>query len=309
MQCMDLKTGQNLPHGAGVPCVAALGNFDGVHLGHRAILHATTTLAKQHSLVPAVFTFATHPKQAPLLCTNEERLEHMRACGIRFVYLYDFPSLQHNSPQTFVRDILIKEMQTQIAVSGENFHFGENGDGTTETLQQAMQTAGKETYVVPMVYAYGDTVSSTRIRALLARGEIQTANHLLGYPYTLSGNIIHGLRNGHKMQIPTINFQSPNKLLPARGVYVSNVYIEQHVTRGVTNVGIRPTIRDGQEKPNVETHLLDIPPQTDLYGKKADVVLLQYLRPEQTFDNLELLKQQINRDICAAREYREETER
>ena len=160
MQCMDLKTGQNLPHGAGVPCVAALGNFDGVHLGHRAILHATTTLAKQHSLVPAVFTFATHPKQAPLLCTNEERLEHMRACGIRFVYLYNFPSLQHNSPQTFVRDILIKEMQTQIAVSGENFHFGENGDGTTETLQQAMQTAGKETYVVPMVYAYGDTVSS-----------------------------------------------------------------------------------------------------------------------------------------------------
>ena len=79
------------------------------------------TLAKQHSLVPAVFTFATHPKQAPLLCTNEERLEHMRTCGIRFVYLYDFPSLQHNSPQTFVRDILIKEMQTQIAVSGETF--------------------------------------------------------------------------------------------------------------------------------------------------------------------------------------------
>ncbi len=289
------------------PTAVALGKFDGVHNGHRALLRATVQTAAQNGLVPAVFTFTAHPAALPMLSDVEEQLAIFRACGIQYVFQYDFQTVQRMTPGEFVQEILCETLHAVYALCGENFHFGVGASGDADDLRREMELCGGSGSVIPSV-KYGDSVvCSTLIRSLLTRGDIITANRLLGQPYSFSGAVVHGNRIGHQIQIPTINLQpGADKLIPLNGVYISKTALNGSIYPSITNIGVRPTVASQSSGVVVETHLILDRPFTDEYGTQARVQLLKHLRTERKFSDLAQLQHQINTDITAAKKWFEE---
>ena len=286
--------------------ILCLGNFDGVHFAHRTLLREAKRLqAEKMPLAKcgvlcferpsADFLSSTPPKH---LTTLKQKLKYFADEGMDFAVVVDFEALQALSPEEFVKDVLINECACKAAVCGYNYRFGKCGAGTPETLKKLL--APQPVIAISPVYLQGDTVSSTRIRALLEKGKIKEANALLTTPFSITAPVEHGKALGRRLGTPTFNQTFPDEMLiPARGVYLTRCSFDGASYFGVTNIGIRPTV-DADATLNAETHLLDF--EGDLYQKEIPVEFLDFIRPEQQFASIEALQKQIQEDIKAARE-------
>ena len=279
------------------PLALALGGFDGIHIGHVQVLRAVQT---DPALTPAVFTFrdlipaVKHTRQ--LTSARQQRAE-LAALGIAWLYLADFASLHDLTPEAFVRDILHRRLHARRVSCGFNYRFGCRGAGDSEALTRLCAACGIETVVAPPVLLDGAPVSSTRIRAAVADGAMESAARMLGRPYEIDFPVVHGRALGRTIGLPTINQPFPESfVLPKFGVYAAAVTIDGRRYHAVTNIGVKPTV--GADGPLAETCIAGY--SGDLYGKCVPVQLLQFLRPEQKFDSIELLRQQITRDAAAA---------
>jgi riboflavin kinase/FMN adenylyltransferase len=289
--------------------VIALGFFDGVHLGHGALLRQVAQRARQLGAVPAAVTFAAHPeavilgRSAPLLTTPEQRAELMRRLyGIQDVIVAPFDdALMHMPWRDFVTDFLLERCGAVHLVAGHDFHFGYKGEGNPERLKQLCTPLGVDCDIIPPVALDGITVSSTYIRTLVAQGEMERAADFLGHPYTLTDQVRHGKKLGSRLGFPTVNLRlPPDSVTPAFGVYATQVWVDGEGFSAVTNVGVRPTLNDG-DAVTVEAFLLDF--QGSLYGKTVRLDFFRHLRPERKFETLDALRAQVMADADSVGRY------
>ncbi len=289
--------------------VVALGFFDGVHLGHGALLKRAVERAGELGAVPAACTFDPHPAalvshaDLPLLTTPEDRTLLMRELyGIREVRVAPFDEQMMTMPWTdFVSGFLVRELNACYLVAGSDYRFGYKGEGTADKLQTLCRDLGLGCDIIDEVRLDGARVSSTRIRKLVEAGELDAACRLLGHPYLLQGTVAHGKGLGSRLGFPTANLSvDPRRLLPAYGVYAGQMGLGEERFPCAVNIGVRPTVHDGAGV-SVEAFLLDF--DGDLYGKTARLELYHRLRGEQTFDSLEALGCQVQADARAVGAY------
>ena len=290
--------------------VIALGFFDGVHLGHAALLRRTVEAAAQRGVTPAVFTFDRPPKEVvtgvpcPLINSAEDRRELVRRLyGIQEVIMVPFDREMMTTPwDKFVTDILVGRYHAVHLVAGHDHHFGHKNQGSPELLLEKCAELGLGCDIIPKVEVGGITVSSTYIRRLVELGQIERANRFLGHPHTLTGSVRHGRGIGSSRLYPTANLIiPPHVLVPSHGVYVTRATLPEGASyAAVTNVGTRPTVNNGTDI-TVEACLLDF--EGDLYGKTLRLEFFEHLRDEVRFDSLDALKAQIAADAEATRQY------
>jgi riboflavin kinase/FMN adenylyltransferase len=279
--------------------VVTIGNFDGVHLAHRRLLHRVVESARSKGAVPVAITFNPHPIKllaplhAPKLLTPfPSKVQLIEATGIEILVVLAFTKeLAHLSPLEFVRRIL-GSLGTVCVLVGPNFRFGYRQSGDTQVLQALARQEGFRVEVVPMVEVRGEGVSSTRIRELLAEGRVQTAGRLLGRPFSVHGEIVAGLGVGRKHTVPTLNLAPFEEQLPKIGVYVTRTRLGGALHDSVTNVGHKPTF--GDHRLTVETFLLDFSGEID--QNDMEIEFLYRLRDEMKFQNPAILKVQIQED-------------
>jgi riboflavin kinase/FMN adenylyltransferase len=292
------------------PTVLTLGVFDGLHLGHQAIMHTVVERAASMGVAPTVVTFdphpraVLHPEEVPgLLQTFEQRLEGMRFLGIEQVVVLEFTrELAAVPAEEFVARFLLDDLAARAIYLGKGFAFGRGRGGNIALLRELSARHGFEAAEVPEVCLRGKRISSTAVRRALASGRMGLARRLLGRPYGVEGSVIEGRHlGGPALSFPTANIQPHNRVLPAEGVYVTATLFEGEWHRGVTNVGRRPTVSGGDPHVTVETHLLDFDRQ--IYGEKIRVRFLHRLRGERKFPSLDDLRAQIARDVARARRY------
>lgn len=287
----------------------ALGFFDGVHLGHAALLNKTKERAAQEGASPSVLSFDVHPdnlvfgKEVPLINSPIGREEIIRReFGIDNVVFIHFNQHVMRMPWKEFIDAIIEELRICWIVVGHDFCFGYRGEGTAERLRDYCAQRGIGCDIIPPVTLDGRVISSTYIRTLIAAGDMEQANRYLGHPHMLADTVHSGYHLGAKMGAPTINMYFPEGVIvPRHGVYAAKVFLEDGSGYvAVTNVGVRPTVSDNN-RVNVESHLLDY--SGNLYGRQARVEFYSFLREEKKFDGFEELSAQIKRDAEAARGY------
>ena len=289
--------------------VIALGFFDGVHLGHGALLRRAAEEAKKRGCESAVFTFDRPPKEVitgipcPLINSPEDRAELVkRLYGIDEMIMVPFDDEMRTTPwDRFVTDILVGRYGAVHLVAGHDHHFGHRNQGSPELLREKCTELGLGCDIIPAVTIDGVTVSSTHIRGLLEEGDVETARAFLGHPHVLTQTVSHGRQLGRTIGIPTANLVAPpHVLLPRRGVYAAKITLpDGRAFGGVTNVGVRPTVNNGQDV-TVEPWILDF--DGDLYGQAIRVEFFRRLRDERKFESLDALKSQIETDAGKTRE-------
>jgi len=286
--------------------VIALGFFDGVHIGHGALLRRVSEVAKELAAIPAALTFDRLPKHGAdtlLLGTEADRRYLMERCyGIEEVDVLTFDRRMMEMPwQQFVTDVLARQFSAVHVVAGHDFRFGYKGEGNPEKLKTLCGELGIGCDIIGRVELDGVTVSSTYIRTLIQQGEMEEACRFLGHPHMLSGEVVHGKALGRTIGIPTANLIPPaNLLMPAFGVYATRVVTEEGSYPAVTNVGNRPTVDDGNAV-TIEPWILDF--EGDLYGKTIRVEFYKKLRGERKFASLEELQAEIFRNADQTRAY------
>ena len=284
---------------------AALGIFDGVHLGHRSVLGAAVERARELGVKPAVFTFrtstVTSKGRVDAILTDEDKLAHFEELGADNVCCADFAELKELTPEQFVRDILAGRMHTVCVVCGENFHFGRGGTADVNRLRELCAEQGIEVRVVPPLKIGGERVSTTRIRELIRSGGIAVANALLGYRFTLKLEVVHGAELARTWDFPTINQEIPARLLKPRfGVYCVKVRIDGGEYAGVCNVGIKPTV-GRYSAPLAETFIIGY--NGNAYGQTAEVEFCEFVRPEMKFESFDDLRAEITRNTEFTKKY------
>ena len=289
--------------------VIALGFFDGVHMGHGALLRRVAEVAARLEAVSAAVTFDYHPKTlvgskcVSLINTPEDREWLMKSVyGINDVIVLPFDRAMMELPwDRFVTEVLVEQFQAIHVVAGHDYRFGYKGEGNPQRLKELCARLGIGCDIIDKVELDGVTISSTHIRTLLERGEMEQANRFLGHPHVLSGLVVHGKQVGRTIGIPTANLVIPERVLvPAYGVYATRVMTEDGSCLAVTNIGVRPTVEDGRGV-TVEPWILDF--DGDLYGKTIRVEFHKQLRGEKKFGSLEELKQEILHNAEQTREY------
>ena len=290
--------------------VIALGFFDGVHLGHAALLRRTVEEAEKRGATPAVFTFDRPPKEVvtgvpcPLIASPEDRKGLLeREFGIKDVLMVPFDREMMTTPwDEFVTKILVERYHAVHLVAGHDHHFGHRNQGSPELLVEKCRELGLGCDIIPKVELDGITVSSTYIRSLVGMGQMARAARYLGHPHVLTQEVRHGRRIGHTIGVPTINLVvPPHVLVPSHGVYVTQVFLPDGKSYpAVTNVGTRPTVNNGTDI-TVEPWLLGF--DGDLYGARVRVEFHKRLRDEIRFDSLDALRDQIQKDAKATMEY------
>jgi len=293
----------------GHPGVLAIGNFDGIHLGHQAILRATVARAQATNAVSTVLTFDPSPRKvlrpetAPLhLSTNAQRMEWFNALGLEAAVVLPFTlDLAHLTPEEFVEQILLRDLHVKAVLVGENFRFGHKQAGDVKLLSELGAKHGFDVVIVPPVVFRGEVVSSTIIRREVAAGDVAHAARLLGRPFVLTGEVVPGTGTGRRFTFPTLNLAAEQELLPARGVYVTRTCLdgEPHSHRSVTNIGFRPTFNGSVL--SIETHLLDT--QLNATPKRIELRFWKRLREEKKFSGPEELRAQIAADIASANRF------
>ena len=283
--------------------VLCLGNFDGVHLGHRALV--AEVLSKKEQLIKkypdlkcGAWFFRRPPidiltgKTTALLTDNAQKLAFFSSLGLDYAFICDFEEIGDFSPQKFVSDVLKKDCGCIFAVCGYNFKFGNKALGDAKLLNQLMDGNSS---TVDQVMLGDESISSSKIRGLIAEGDIIKANTLLGRKFTIHGQVLHGKKLGRTIGIPTINQElASNSAMLKRGIYISRTYVDGKWLPSVSNIGIRPSVEDSH-KLNCETYILGF--DRDIYGQDVAVEFHCRLRDEQKFDSVEDLKAQITKDI------------
>jgi riboflavin kinase/FMN adenylyltransferase len=286
------------------PCAITIGNFDGLHVGHRRIMRRVVEIAGEHGWKPSVMTFDPHPAKvvAPerspkLLSTTDQRVQYMAEEGIRQVLILPFTrELSQLSPEEFVRRILHECLKARAVLVGDNFRFGHRHSGDVKLLRELGPRYGFTTEIIDAVRLRGLTVSSSETRRLIEAGDVADAARLLGRPYGVEGGVVSGHGVGKKQTVPTLNLATAAEILPRTGVYVTSTRDLEAQRRwdSVTNVGYRPTF-GGDETLSIETYLLSA--FDGIAPKKIRVDFLHRLRDEQKFDGPEALKAQIMKDV------------
>ena len=291
--------------------IYALGFFDGVHRGHQALLSACRELAEKTGALPGAVTFDTHPETLlrgvtpGLLNSITDRQTLLRSYGMARVLVLPFDRETMQIPYRDFFRMMIERYGAAGFVCGEDYRFGYKGEGTPQLLQALCREADIPCRVLPKLREDGEDISSTRIRALLERGELQQANRLLGHPHILSGEVLPGRQLGRTIGIPTANLHLPENVDCLRfGVYACKVTVDGKEYMAVTNVGTRPTV--GGERVTVEPYLINF--DGDLYGKTIRVAFHQFLRPERKFASLEELQEEIQKNILQTVKFFEKSE-
>ncbi len=289
-------------------CAATIGSFDGVHLGHQAVLAQLVEQGKRQQLPATLITFEPQPREyftpaaAPARLTRfREKLEVMQHCGIdRVVCLRFDEQLASLSPEAFIERILLEGLDVKYLVVGDDFRYGNARSGNYEMLQQAGQQHGFPVVNMHTFNVGTVRVSSTRIREALQQGDLTAAAALLGRPYSMCGRVAHGDKRGRTIGFPTANIFLHRTAVPVDGVFAVEMHgIDGAPLCGVANVGNRPTVAGGRSL--LEVHLFDF--NREIYGRHVQVSFLKKLRPERKFDSFEKLKEQIQRDAAQAREF------
>lgn len=282
----------------------ALGFFDGLHPGHMQVIKEVLSHSE---LASAVFTFHSDtalPKRTELgrienLLTNEMKIQKLADAGIEYIYSPDFGSVQHMTAKEFTENILVQRLNAALVVCGFDFKLGCDGCSAKE-LSKICDNHGIKVKIIPAWSVDGKVVHSTAIKQLIKDGDIRLANKMLGYPFTISGEVIVGNRLGRTINSPTINQLYPeNIVMPKWGVYKSATLVDGEWLPSVSNIGMKPTV-NYKDAPLSETHILGY--SGDLYGRIISVRLLDFIRSEQKFDSVDMLKAQLEKDKKAAAE-------
>jgi riboflavin kinase/FMN adenylyltransferase len=297
------------------PCALTIGNFDGVHLGHRTLIRQTRQLAHNKGWVSGVLTFDPHPavivapKRAPqMICSLQDRLRLLEQAGAERILVLPFTrEISLMQPEEFIETVLVSGLDARTVVVGQNFHFGRRQAGTPEVLAKYGAKCGFDChFLAPIVYR-GEVVSSTGIRRHLSKGNIGRANRLLGRCFAITGEVVSGRGVGSKQTVPTLNLKPGNEIVPAWGVYISETedLLSGRRWPSITNIGNRPTF--GGEEVTIETFLL-----ADLSGAAPEYIsvsLRQWVRGERAFPDAPSLRAQILRDVERAKAYWRRVER
>ena len=286
--------------------VLALGNFDGVHRGHRKILERLRRVAGERGATSVVMTFDPHPpkvvrpdKAPPLIMTKTQKLEALEAAGVQGAAIVRFTrELSQWDPETFVRTVLVEWLRVSEVWVGANFLFGHDRSGNFSLLRSLGARYGFKAEKIDPVRYKDFVVSSTRVRRLVSEARVDEASALLGHPYFIDGMVVRGDQRGRTIGFPTANLCSDNELVPPHGVYATTAIIDGIVRPSITNIGTRPTV-DTSGNTTIETHIFDF--DRDLYGMKVRLAFVQRLRDERAFDSLDGLKSQIAADCTRAR--------
>ncbi|MBQ4105882.1 MAG: bifunctional riboflavin kinase/FAD synthetase [Clostridia bacterium] len=277
----------------------ALGRFDGVHLAHKAVISKAAD-CRERGLVPVVFTFCDNPGKSTqnVLTAEDEKQRLIASCGIDIQVNSAFDAVKDLSAEEFVSRVLCKALRAKEVFCGYNYRFAKNASADVNVLRELCKEQGVAVTCIPEVEIEGQTVSSTAIRSLLQEGNVAEAKKLLGRPYAVSGRVIHGRGLGRTLSAPTLNIDVPlDKLLPKFGVYAAKAFVDGVEYNSVCNIGKKPTV--GSEIPTVEAYLLDA--KGDFYNTEATLELLEFIRPEQKFSDIESLQNAISKDISEAR--------
>jgi len=288
--------------------IVALGNFDGLHLGHQRLIGEAVALARRSNGTAAVLTFYPHPLTVlkpelapPMLLDQDTKRRMMAELGVDVLILLPFTlDFAQLSPEDFIKDILVNQLNVKGIVVGYNYSFGHRGRGNPETLWKYAEECRYTLSVIPPVKVGNQVVSSTLIRHKLAEGDVVAARKLLGYyPFT-EGAVVYGERRGNTLGFPTANIDCPaGMMVPAKGVYSVHVDLDDETYLGVANVGTKPTFHGNNQRINIEVHLLDF--HGDIYGRKIKVKYIRRLRDERKFSSVTDLVNQIQADVQSAR--------
>ena len=300
---------RSIPSGSNTPLALTIGNFDGVHLGHRAMLQTLRQAAHSRGLPAAVMTFEPHPREffapdrAPARLTRlRDKLALLAADGVDRVYVCRFNyALAQTSPDDFVDRILVRGLAVRWLLVGDDFRFGARRAGDRAFLAAAAARSGYAMHAMESVIIDGERISSSAVRDALAAGELDRATTMLGRPYAVSGRVVRGDRIGRTLGFPTANLRPPAGQLPFSGIFAVEVHgVGRHAVRGVASLGVRPTVTDAGE-PRLEVHLFDF--DQDIYGVRVRVEFLRKFRDEEKYADLETLRRQIDRDAANARAF------
>ena len=304
-----MRISRGLPAAADGPSAVTIGNFDGVHLGHQAMLEELARAARQRRLPTCVLTFEPHPREffapdkAPTRLTSlREKLELLADCGVDRVHVCRFNyAFAQISPEDFIGQILARGLGTRWLLVGDDFRFGARRAGDLTMLRQVAPHHGMEVQALPSVTLKGERVSSTAVRGALAAGELARARELLGRPYSISGRVVRGDGLGRKLGFPTANVQMKHNRPPLTGIFaVSVAGIGDRPLRGVASLGVRPTVKV-RGAPVLEAHLFDF--DRDLYRVHVRIDFHHKLRDEEKYADLAILTRQIARDVEDAKAF------
>jgi riboflavin kinase/FMN adenylyltransferase len=304
---MELVRGLSNLKTDGRGVAVAIGSFDGVHLGHQALVRAAGECAAASGARPAILTFEPHPREyfdpagaPPRLMRVAEKCTALARLGVEQLVVVRFDArLQAQRADEFVNEVLLAGLDARHVIVGDGFRFGRGREGTIETLRRAGAAAGFEVIALPSVLLDGERVSSTRVRSALASGDLALAARLLGRPYALGGRVIAGQQLGRQLGFATANIRLHRRVLPLGGIFAVRVRgAGSELRDGVASLGTRPTI--GGVEPLLEAHLFDF--AGELYGRRLEVEFIEKLRDEAKFASLEALVEQMHRDAERARE-------
>jgi len=290
------------------PLFLAIGVFDGVHLGHQAVISTSAEHARVSNGTPVVVTFDPHPEKilrpekAPhLLTATPHKIALIRALGVRHLLIIAFDrQFAATEPEDFVQWLVHHSKPLREICVGHEWSFGKDRRGNLELLTKLGAKFDFNVVGFPPVTVNGEIVSSTAIRRAVATGDLKKAAAMLGREYTILGTVVHGDDLGKKIGFPTANLSAHSEQFPPNGVYFAEVILEGERLPGVVNLGLRPTMSSGKSDRVLEIHLLDF--ERDIYGKDLQLRFVRYLRPENKFENVDALVRQIERDVQQARE-------
>jgi len=279
---------------------ATIGNFDGVHMGHKKIIRSIKETAERKGLSTCVITFHPHPQKVlknidvPLLVPIRERLKLLEKEGVDYTACYTFTEeISKISARDFITNILVGKLNVKHLIVGPDFSFGNKREGNAELLEEMGKKLHFETRVLEPFVLDGEVVSSTAIREMLQRGDAKKAARFLGYDFYIDGTVTEGEKRGRKIGFPTINLDTDWDILPKVGVYATRAYVDDERFDSITNIGFRPTF--GENKLLIETHLFDF--SSDIYGKRVRVEFVERIRNEERFEGVDALVAQIKKDV------------
>lgn len=299
------KIGYNLDNPIGI----GLGNFDGLHVGHMALINTLIAEARLGSLKSMVYTFTKHPENilrkklfTPLLTTVGKKVQLLGETALDYLYFDKFDEhFSRLQPEEFVKEVLVDGFKIKLAVAGFHYHFGFKGQGDINLLKEMGKRYNFKVVVIPPIKVDDTLVSSTLIRQSVGKGDMEEVFRLLGRHYSITGEVRSGRRIGNQLGFPTANIHpEPYLILPGKGVYLTRTLIRGELRHSITNIGLNPTIADDGHI-RVETHILDF--DDNIYGENIEVFFYKRLRGEKKFQNKDELAQQIAKDTAKAREY------
>lgn len=294
----------------GMPHAITIGNFDGLHLGHQAMLTRLLDVARARDLPSCVLSFEPHPReffapaQAPArLSSLREKAEMLRGRGIDRLHVFRFNrAFSSLSADQFIEQVLVRTLQARYVLVGDDFRFGAKRAGDFALLERAGRQFGFDAEFLPTVEVAGERSSSTAVRAALAAGELEHAARLLGRPYSISGRVVHGDKLGRDIGFPTANIQLKHNRPPLLGIFAVELYgLNGQPLPGVASLGVRPTVKGADAAPVLEVHLFDF--NADIYNRRVRVDFLHKLRDEEKYPDLPSLVAQIGRDVDNAKRF------